>query len=66
MWGRTVHVKKNPLRFVSSLGRAVLHFAAVALADSPPQLSVIVMSAVVGFMLNRLPARPALTAMRME
>jgi hypothetical protein len=37
----------------------MVNFAACALAGNPPQLSVIVMSAVLGFLLGWLPTRPA-------
>lgn len=50
------------MRAVWSLGRDILNFATFALADSPPQLSVIIMSAAMGFLLGLLPRRPALTA----
>lgn len=51
--------KKNPLRAAWSVGRDVVNFAACALAGNPPQLSVIVTSAILGFLLGLVPARPA-------
>ena len=50
------------MRAAWSLGRNILNFAIFALADSPPQLSVIIMSAALGFLVDLLPGRPALTA----
>jgi len=47
------------LRAAWSLGRDLVHLAGFALAGSPPQISVIVMSAAVGFLLDLLPARAA-------
>jgi hypothetical protein len=49
------------LRAALSLGRDIVNFAAFALADNPPQLSVIIMSAALGFLIDLLPGRPALT-----
>jgi hypothetical protein len=48
------------------MGRNLVNFAALVLAGNPPQLSVIIMSAAVGFVLDLLPARPPLTTLRME
>ena len=41
------------------MGRDLVNLAVFALAGSPPQISVIVMSAAVAFLLDRLPARAA-------
>jgi len=49
-----------------SLGRYIVDFAAGLLAGNPPMLSVIIMSVAVGFLLDRLPARPSLTSLRLE
>ena len=57
--GRAVPAKKNPLKAAWSVGRDMANFAACALAGNPPQLSVIVMSAALGFLLGLLPTRPA-------
>lgn len=59
-------VKRNPLRMAWSLGRYIVDFAAGLLAGNPPMLSVIIMSVAVGFLLDRLPARAALTSLRLE
>jgi len=56
---RTIAARKNPLRAAWSLGRDLVHLAGFALAGSPPQISVIVMSAAVAFVLDLLPARAA-------
>jgi len=56
---RAAAARKNPLRAAWSLGRDLVHLAGFALAGSPPQISVIVMSAAVGFLLDLLPARAA-------
>ncbi len=61
-----MRIKRNPLRAALSMGRNLVNFAALVLAGNPPQLSVIVMSAAVGFLLDLLPARPPLTTLRME
>jgi len=61
-----VVVKGNPLRMAWSLGRYIVDFAAGLLAANPPMLSVIIMSVAVGFLLDRLPARPSLTSLRLE
>ena len=56
----------NSLQAAWSLGRDILNFAAVALADSPPQLTVLIVSAALGFLLDLLP-RPVLSApLRLE
>jgi hypothetical protein len=47
------------LRAAWNLGRDLVRLAGFALAGSPPQISVIVMSAAVAFLLDRLPARAA-------
>lgn len=52
-------VGKNRLQAAVSLGRDVVRMAVFALAGNPPQISVIVMSAVLGFLLDLLPARAA-------
>jgi len=56
---RAVAARKNPLRAAWNLGRDLVHMAGFALAGSPPQISVIVMSAAVAFVLDLLPARAA-------
>ena len=56
-----MQVKRNPLRAAWSMGRDAVNFVACLLAGNPPLLSVIIMSAAVGLLLQRLPARPALT-----
>jgi hypothetical protein len=62
-----MRAKKSPLQAAWSLGRDVVSHAAFALAGNPPQLSVIVMSAVLGFLLDLLPARPAwMTPLRLN
>jgi len=62
-----VLARRNPLRAAWCLGRDILNVAAVALADSPPQLSVIIVSAALGFLLDLLPGRPVLPApLRLE
>ncbi len=57
--GRAVRAKKNPLRAAWSVGRDMVNFAACALVGNPPQLSVIVASAALGFLLGLLPTQPA-------
>lgn len=54
-----MRVKKNPLRAAWNLGCDLVRNAVVALATSPPQLSVIAMSAALGLFLELLPVRPA-------
>ena len=61
-----MRVKKKSLRAAWSVGRNLLDFAAFVLAGSPPQLSVIFMSAALGFLLDRVPTRPALTTPHLE
>ena len=56
---RAVAARKNPLRAARSLGRDLVNLAVFALAGNPPQISVIVMSAALGFLLDLLPARAA-------
>ena len=51
--------RKNPLQAVWGLGRNLARAAVVALAGNPPSISLIVMSAAVGFLLEVLPARAA-------
>lgn len=48
------------------MGRDIVNFAACLLAGNPPLLSVIIVSAAVGFLLDRLPARPAFTTLPLE
>ena len=59
-------VERNPLRAAWSMGRSLVDFIACVLAGNPPLLSVIIMSAAVGFLLDRLPTRPALTSLHLE
>jgi len=54
------------LRAAWCMGRNLVDFVACVLAGNPPLLSVIIMSAAVGFLLDRLPARPAVTSLRLE
>ena len=61
-----MQAKGNPLRAAWNMGRDILNFAAFVLAGNPPLLSVLVTSAVLGFLLDRLPARSALTTLRLE
>jgi len=56
---RTSAARKNPLQAVCGLGRNLVRAAVVALAGNPPSISIIVMSAAVGFLLDVLPARAA-------
>jgi len=56
---RDAAARRNPLRAAWSLGRDMVHVAGFALAGNPPQISVIVMSAALGFLLDLLPARAA-------
>jgi len=56
---RRASARKNPLQAVWGLGRDLVHMAVFALAGNPPQISVIVMSAALGFVLDLLPARAA-------
>ncbi len=56
---RAAAARKNPLRAAWSIGRDLVNLAVFALAGSPPQISVIVMSAAVAFLLDLLPARAA-------
>lgn len=56
---RAAAARKNPLRAAWTLGRDMVNLAGFALAGSPPQISVIVMSAALGFLLDLLPARAA-------
>ena len=51
--------KNSSWRAAWNLGRDVVSFAAFALAGNPPQLSVILASAALGFVLDLLPTRPA-------
>ena len=64
---RAAAARRNPLRAAWSLGRDLVHVAGFALAGSPPQISVIVMSAALGFLLDLLPARAAgIVPLRLE
>ena len=56
---RAAAARKNPLRAAWNLGRDLVNMAVFALAGNPPQISLIVMSAAVAFLLDRLPARTA-------
>jgi hypothetical protein len=53
-----VPVNKNPLRAAWNLGRDLVGYAVFALAGNPPQLSVIVTAAALGWLLDLLPTRP--------
>ena len=57
--GRTSAARKSPLRAVWGLGRNLVRAAGLALAGNPPSISLIVMSAALGFVLDLLPARAA-------
>jgi len=59
MRSRAVAARQNPLRAAWNLGRDLVNMAVFALAGNPPQISLIVMSAAVAFLLDRLPARTA-------
>ena len=61
-----MRVTRNLFRTAWGMGRAIVNFVACLLAGNPPLLSVIIMSAAVGFLLDRLPARPAFTTLRPE
>jgi hypothetical protein len=62
-----VRAKKNPLRGAWNLGRDLVRYTVFALATNPPQLSVIVASAALGFLLDLLRVRPAwISAARLE
>ena len=64
---RAAAARKNPLRAAWTLGRDMVNLAGFALAGSPPQISVIVMSAALGFLLDLLPARAAgIVPLRLE
>ena len=64
---RAAAARKNPLRAAWSMGRDLVNLAVFALAGSPPQISVIVMSAALGFLLDLLPARAAgIVPLRLE
>ncbi|MGC2322495.1 MAG: hypothetical protein WA463_07695 [Terriglobales bacterium] len=52
-------VNRNRLRAAWNLGRDLVGYAVFALAGNPPQLSVIVTAAALGWLLDLLPARPA-------
>ena len=56
---RTSAARKRPLQAVWGLARNLVRAAVVALAGNPPSISIIVMSAAVGFLLDVLPARAA-------
>ena len=51
--------RKNPLQAVWGLGRDLARAAVFALAGNPPSISLIVISAAVGILLDVLPARAA-------
>lgn len=62
-----MRARKNRLRAAWNLGRDLVRHAVFALASNPPQLSVIVMSAALGLLLDRLPVRPAwISAARLD
>ena len=61
-----MRVKRNPLQAAWSMGRNLVDFVACVLAGSPPLLSVLIMSAAVGFLVDRLPERPAVTSLHLE
>ena len=61
---KTTSNRNNPLQAVWGLGRDLVHAAVFALAGNPPSISLIVMSAAVGFLLDVLPARAAGIASR--
>jgi hypothetical protein len=52
-------VNRNPLRAVWNLGRDLIGYAVFAVAGNPPQLSVIVTAAALGWLLDLFHARPA-------
>jgi hypothetical protein len=54
-----VPVNKNPLRAAWNLGRDLVGYAVFALAGNPPQLSVIITAAALGWLLDLLHTRPA-------
>jgi hypothetical protein len=54
-----MRARKKFIRAAWDLGRNVVSCAACALAGNPPQLSVIVTAAALGFLLDLLPTRPA-------
>ena len=58
-----MQAKRNPFRALWSVGRGIVRCVGNAIAGNPPHLSVIVMSAVLGFVLDRLPARPVFTTL---
>jgi hypothetical protein len=53
-----MEARSIPLRAARSWGRKMMNLAAFALAGNPPQLSVLLLSAALGFLLDLLPARP--------
>jgi hypothetical protein len=59
MGSNTAAAGKSPLQVVWGLGRDLAHMVVIALAGNPPSISLIVMSAAVGFLLDVLPARAA-------
>ena len=61
-----MRAKRNPLQAAWSMGRNLVDLAACVLAGNPPLLSVIIMSAAVGFLVDRLPARPGVTSLHLE
>ena len=56
---RTSAARENPLQAGWGLGRNLVRAAVIALAGNPPSISLIVISAAVGFLLDVLPARAA-------
>jgi len=56
---KTSAARKNPVQAVWGLGRNLARAAVIALAGNPPSISMIVISAAVGFLLDVLPARAA-------
>lgn len=63
--GTEMRSGENRLRAAASLARGILSNAVLALAGNPPQLSIIIASAALGFLLELLPSRPA-WMLRME
>lgn len=58
---------RSPLSALAMLGREVFRMVALAAAENPPSLLAIAISAVVGFVLHAVHARPELVAaLRLE
>lgn len=55
---RTLAANRNPLRAVWNLGRDLVGYVVFALAGNPPQLSVIVTAAALGWLLDLFSTRP--------